>query len=450
MAINSTLKGIYQNAIDNKFGYDLTSLTHYGLVGIGTSNPEKYSSCLSFAKECQTIALNDCQSYIVKNGIGENHEFIDAPLAALFLSNHKMKIFLTQYPKDGYSMVYINNNESTDILSILGTASQLMCGYKSFTDIMNSYRASNDKGDPNINARGFNRGDYLNELRGYFSKTDPQSITDYYITQYISGGGDPNPGYIGFAKIYHVDESQYDYVIAKVDLGASFKDYSQISGSKPTLESNKYAFTLNNNIKNFQELYEYIIKDGNILMPGIYGCDEKQYLCQWKGQGNVGLYNGQYKKSNAYGINMSDNVKIKHLQDSLIKLCRTNKDNIINIFTSSAHKIQKLLYNSKEKDVIPVINESEEIFSQYIDGRADFISTRYDKICNFLNESSIDNNNEPCINCESIRYASYEWSHPDFFYNYAVAGMAAAIGVVTLYGIYQYIHQPVDAHVHVD
>jgi hypothetical protein len=54
------------------------------------------------------------------------------------------------------------------------------------------------------------------------------------------------------------------------------------------------------------------------------------------------------------------------------------------------------------------------------------------------------------INCESIRYALYEWSHPDFFYNYAVAGMAAAIGVVTLYGIYQYIHQPVDAHVHVD
>jgi hypothetical protein len=72
---------------------------------------------------------------------------------------------------------------------------------------------------------------------------------------------------------------------------------------------------------------------------------------------------------------MNSYVKIEHLQDSLTKLCKTGKKNIISIFTSSARKIYELLYNSEEKDTIPIINGSEEIFNQYIDGRADFSSS---------------------------------------------------------------------------
>ena len=55
MTTNNALRRIYQNAIDSKFGYDLISTTYYGVVGVGTSNPEKYSDCLSFAIECQSI-----------------------------------------------------------------------------------------------------------------------------------------------------------------------------------------------------------------------------------------------------------------------------------------------------------------------------------------------------------------------------------------------------------
>ena len=415
MTINSKVRSIYQNAIDSKFGYDLISMTHYGVVGVGTNNPEKYSNCLSFTYECQSSTLSNCQSYIVKKGIGKNHEFIDAPLAALFLNNHKIEIFFTKYPRDGYNMEYV----SDDKLSILGTASPLICNFKSLTDIIKPYALDN-KGDPNINLRGFNRSGYLNELKGYFNKTEPQSITDYYVSQYISGGGDPNPGNIGFVKVFHIDENQYDYVITKVDLGASFKNYSQISGSQPTLEFNNYAFTIDYNVKNFRQLYEHVIKDGNILMPGsAYECEPRSTSCQWSGQGNIGLYNGQYKKSSAYGINMDNYVKKHHLQDSLTKLCKTSKEDIINIFSSSALKIHELLYNAVEKNRIPVINESEEMFNQYIDGRSNFISSRYDQLCNLMIESNREDNIEKANddNNEPLSYPWYDYNSPDFYSN---------------------------------
>lgn len=444
MTENSRLKNIYQNAVDKKFGYDLTSAIHFGIVGVGTSNPEKYSNCSSFANECQSVPLINCQSYIVKKGIGKNHEFIDAPLAASFLSSQKMGVFYTQYPREGYNIEYYDD----DKLSILGTASPLICNFRSFTDIIKPY-ALDAKGDPNINARGFNRNDYLNELKEYFNKTNPQSITDYYVSQYTSGGGDPNPGNIGFAKVNYIDRNQYDYVIAKVDLGASFKKYSQISGSKPTLEYNKYAFIIDDSIKNLQQLYEHIIKDGNILMPGAaYECNQRSTACQWSGQGNIGLYNGQYKKSSAYGINMNDYVKIENLQSSLTKICTTSKEDIVNIFASSANMIHELLYNSEEKNKIPVINESREIFNSYIDGRIHFINGRYDQLCNLMNESSTEGSNEHQIYNQPLSYPLYAPNHPEFFYNLALSAIMGAGIVVALHGIYQCIHKPLGNNIH--
>ncbi len=426
MITNNTLRSIYQNAIDSKFGYDLISMTYYGAVGIGTSNPEKYSNCLSFAIECQSIT--NCQSYVVKKGIGKNHEFIDAPLAALFLNNYKIETFFTKYPRDGYSIEYVND----DKLDILGTTSPLICNFKSLTDIIKPY-ALDGNSDPNINLKGFNRSSYLKELKGYFNKTEPQSITDYYVSQYISGGGDPNPGNIGFTKVSSVDDNQYDYVITKVDLGASFKNYSQISGSQPTLESNNYAFTIDPNVKNLRQLYEHVIKDGNILMPGLtYECEPRSATCQWSGQGNVGLYNGQYKKSSDYGINMGNYIKKHHLQDSLAELCKTSKEDTINILTSSALKIHELLYNSHEKEEIPIINEGIEAFNHYIHGRTDFVSSRYDQLCSYR-ELNIEDDNEQTShdNNEPLSYQWYDYHSPDFYSNILI-GVTTVGAIIAL------------------
>ena len=149
-------------------------------------------------------------------------------------------------------------------------------------------------------------------------------------------------------------------------------------------------------------------------MPGsAYECEPRSTSCQWSGQGNV----GQYKKSSAYGINMGNYVKKYHLQDSLTKLCKTNKEDVINIFSSSALKIHELLYNAVEKDRIPVINDSEEMFNQYIDGCSNFISSRYDQLCNLMIESNREDNIEKANddNNEPLSYPWYDYNSPDFY-----------------------------------
>lgn len=332
-------------------------------------------------------------------------------------------------------------NKVMRLFKVLGTASPLVCGFKSFHDIIKQYHTEENK-DPNVNLRGFRLSDYIDKLNEYFSKTDPNSITDYFISQYISGGGDPNPGNIGFAETYSNSGNMFNYIIAKVDLGASFKNYADIPGHEPTLEHNKYAFDIPEDIRDVTALYLYARQNGNMLMPGNeYECKELALNCQWTGQGNIGLYTGQYKKKNVYGINLSKYVQVKHLEKSIYKICSTEKSDVISAFTLSATEVRTLLDNSQEKNSIPIIKEGMNSFDQYVEGRAKFIGARYEHICSLTKEHDSEVSDE----LEPVSYAFYDYNHPNF--NHVVAAGVVAISLLGLgYCAYKYYqgHQHIE------
>ena len=309
-----------QESVQCHQAYDLSALKDMGEVGSGSSRPHIYKNG---------------QSYIVKDGIGKNHEFIDTVLAGSFVNFLHMDdscqrpdtvTYSTQYPKDGYSI----STDYCTMLSVLGTSNPLVEKFRSLSDIMRYFRGSRIDlvgKAPNIHESSFNQEGYIDALNNYFKNTNPQSIADYYVDQYISGGGDPNAGNWGFVEKQtsnNKTNKTYKYVLAKVDLGASFKAYKKISGDAPELGSNRYAFSILPHLKNFEEFYNHVTTHGNIVMPG----QEYEGGTPWTGQGNHGFYNGMYE-TGAYGIRMENYVKCEHLKTAIARLADVGKEALI-------------------------------------------------------------------------------------------------------------------------
>ena len=119
-----------QKSVQCHQAYDLSALKDMGEVGSGSSHPHIYQNG---------------QSYIVKDGIGKNHEFIDTVLAGSFVNflhkddscQWKDKVtYSTQYPKDGYSIL----TDYCTMLSVLGTSSPCIKQFRSLANIMQSFR----------------------------------------------------------------------------------------------------------------------------------------------------------------------------------------------------------------------------------------------------------------------------------------------------------------------
>ncbi len=385
---------------DSELVYNFSSVKFIKKIGVGTSNPDLYSNC-SLDLITSYDQCNRCESYIVKLGIGKNHEFIDSPLAAWFL-NYKKLHFSATYPKDGYLV----ENYNPISLKILGSASPLICNFESIYDIFKN--STNGRYfDVNINILSDNdKRSYIDNLKSHLNKTNPESIADYFIGQYLSGGGDPNPGNIGFAKICN-DSCQYSYVITKVDLGASFKSYSKtVTGNSPNLKFNKYAFEIPNEYCG-AKLYNFAIKNGNILMPGAEydgSIMERTSLQQnWRslkktlshgidsatfsGQGNTGFYNGYYNKNaDVHGIDMSEYVNENHLTNAIKKVCDFTKEELSNILQVMSTNILDLFSSTQQINDLPIIKDGQEEFDRYInEDIIGLIGLRYDCICQDAN-----------------------------------------------------------------
>ncbi len=236
---------------------------------------------------------------------------------------------------------------------------------KSIKDIAKKHHCIDDTGEVNIHRKNdivheTNSTAYLEELKEMLQNTDPQSITDNFIVQYIIGGGDPNPGNIGFAPA--PEGSGYKWVIAKVDLDASFKEPHELDAPDPT--HNKYAFEIpEDNLRSLDDLFKYVTTYGNALMPGreYYDPSKEGGNVTYQGQGNVGLGS----------IRMTDFITKDHLFESLKK--------VVNIdFSKKLHSIGETLYKSMEnmggREKLPFSNEVE--YGQYIIACIDLTAKR--------------------------------------------------------------------------
>ena len=140
--------------------------------------------------------------YFLKNEKNENIEFIDSVLANLFLQKlHDPNHPSVKYPKIGYGMSYLGFSKR-----IIGVINPFLQNWTSLGHLIENYRPKNKsisfspRDELNIHQKGFHIKDYLGNLTEYINKTDPQSIADFYVDQYISGGADPHPSNWGFTK----------------------------------------------------------------------------------------------------------------------------------------------------------------------------------------------------------------------------------------------------------
>jgi len=303
---------IYQ-ALLHSPSYDLTNMKDMGEIGSGSTLPHLYK--------------NGVHKYLVKKGIGINHEFIDGPLAGEFLNFlHNNSKISPKYPKISYHVLY-DASDPKAILDVLGIVSPWIDNFESLYDIMIKYKRSRelckytwaeilinfeeskkDRSLVTVNERNFQHGQYMNELTQIFDSLDPIQITDYFIDMFISGGSDPNPTNWGFTK------TESECILTKVDIEASFKDYKNISGDDPQLEYNAFAFDLPRNLVTIQILFDFVSKDGYLLMPGkAYEPIENNKRAgsrqvatkdsasmdknrrSYSGQGNMGFFNGLYR-----------------------------------------------------------------------------------------------------------------------------------------------------------
>ena len=103
-------------------------------------------------------------------------------------------------------------------------------------------------------------------------------------------------------------------------------------------------------------------------------------LFGFSGQGNAGFYGGKYKKSNSSGVCLSRYVKPVHLKKAINRILKIGKEQIIENFKSSACRIFGLLSTSKGTENISEVGKNKRVFDEYIEGRAKFISNRFDTL----------------------------------------------------------------------
>jgi len=428
--------------------YKLSAYKNVGKVGDGSSNPDRYTNCTEFTKRktCTEYAQENCQSFIVKNGIGDNHEFIDVVIASLFLNSPSIKSS-TLFPENGYKI--IQNSASVDII---GSVSLEICEFKTIKDIFKKYD-TDFNGEVNIRKTSVQTGAYITALKEYLKNTKPESIVAYFILQFISGGGDPNPGNFGFVKNL-IKTSDYKYLLAKVDLGASFKRYSdEVTGDKPTLEFNRYAFEIPVDITNFSELYSYITQNGRILMPGeayssqkpshikyenhlkteearkkakkvlgmiprqgligqVMGLKPSTFDSLFSGRSDAGFYSGQYPDGTT-GVNIQEYIKIEHLENFVQDFCADKKRDTINKdliesqqsvkggleSTTQWQEVQSLLKDTEEKIV------SWDVYMEQINT---LVISRYDRVCTFVEKEKTVISNKQQDHSESEVTATVE------------------------------------------
>ena len=356
---------IYQELL-NSPSYDLTNMKDMGEIDSGSSLPHLYQ--------------NGVQKYLVKKGIGKNHEFLDGPLAGVFLNFlHKNSEISPKYPKMGYHILY-DASVPNAIPDVLGIVSPWIDNFESLYDIMIKYKISrlqnseqNKKVRPlvTVHDKNFQHGEYMKELTQLFGSLNPVQITDYFIDMFISGGADPNPTNWGFTK------TKSECILTKVDIEGSFKDYKDISGDDPQLEYNAYAFDLPRNLVTFQSLFDFVKNDGYLLMPGKAYEPINKMKKAYSGQGNMGFYNGFYR-TRIRGINLAEYVKLEHFIKSITRIKQIGKNAIIAKFKESAKNIYSLLNYSNQRGQIPLIKDGKEVFDKYIEGRAMFIEDRLD------------------------------------------------------------------------
>ena len=356
---------IYQTLL-NSPSYDLTNMKDMGEIGSGSSVPHLYE--------------NDVQKYLVKKGIGINHEFLDGPLAGQFLNFlHKNCEISPKYPKIGYHILY-DPSVPNAIPDVLGIVSPWIDNFESLHDIMIKYKRSRVQNLEQskkirslvtVHEKNFQHSEYLNELKQLFDSLNPMQITDYFIDMFISGGADPNPTNWGFTK------TKSECILTKVDIEGSFKDYKDISGDDPQLEYNAYAFDLPRNLVTFQSLFDFVKNDGYLLMPGKAYEPINKMKRAYSGQGNMGFFNGLYR-TKIRGINLAEYVKLEHFIISIQRIKEIGKNAIISKFKESAKNIYNLLNESNQREQIPLIKDGKEVVDKYIEGRASFIEDRLD------------------------------------------------------------------------
>lgn len=413
----------------NSLLYRLDRFSNVGKIGSGSSNPDRYTNCTDYQKKstCEYYTQKKCQSFIVKLGIGSDHEFIDTVLASLFLNSFNIS-GTALFPHNGYK---VSNN------AIVGGVSLELCEFETIKDIFKKHDKDYN-GEVNVRKTSIGAQNYLEELNYYLNNTDPKSIILYYILQFISGGGDPNPGNIGFAK--NPDStSKYPYVFAKIDLGASFKEYNAtIKGNIPTLESNLYAFDIPNDIKSLSDLYNYIIKNGRIFMPGeaysskkpgnteptshfkteaarqkakkilalfprdVLGLPPSQYASLYSGRSDTGFYDQQYP-GGITGISAKNYISESVFQNTLQEFCSSMPLNTVtSIFSeSNLTYIQDLQSTSNSVRILALLQtEDSQIYpyNNYTHQIIDLISKRHNRICSFIKpEYQLSSNTEESI-----------------------------------------------------
>ena len=366
---------IYQTLLKSSY-YDLTNMKDMGEIGSGSTIPHLYK--------------NGVHKYLVKKGIGINHEFIDGPLAGEFLNFlHNNSKISPKYPKIGYHVLY-DASVPKAILDVLGIVSPWIDNFESLYDIMIKYKKSKElckytweeilinfekskkfRSFVTVHEKNFQHGQYMNELTHLFDSLDPMQITDYFIDMFISGGSDPNPTNWGFTK------TKSECILTKVDIEASFKDYKNISGDDPQLEYNAFAFNLPRNLVTYQSLFDFVKNDGYLLMPGKAYEPINNMTRSYSGQGNMGFFNGWYTRKTK-GVNLTEYVKLKHFINSIQRIKEIGKNAIIAKFKESAKNIYNLLNYSNQRAQIPLVKDGKEVFDKYIEGRARFIEDRLD------------------------------------------------------------------------
>jgi len=367
---------IYQILL-NSPSYDLTNMKDMGEIGSGSTIPHLYK--------------NGGHKYLVKKGIGINHEFIDGPLAGDFLNFlHKNSTTSPKYPKIGYHILYDTSIPNV-IPDVLGVVSPWIDNFESLYDIMIKYKRSSElckytweerlinfeeskklRNLITVHGKSFQQGQYMQELTQLIGSLNPIQITDYFIDMFISGGADPNPTNWGFTK------TKSACILTKVDIEASFKDYKNISGDVPQLEYNAFAFDLPRNLVTVQSLFNFVQRDGYLLMPGkAYEPIGKKQRGDYSGHGNVGFFNGLYI-TKIKGVNLKEYVKLEHFVKSIKRIKDIGKNAIIAKFKESAKNIYNLLNYSNQRGQIPLIKDGKEVFDKYIEGRARFIEDRLD------------------------------------------------------------------------
>jgi len=366
---------IYQTLLNNP-SYDLTNMKDMGEIGSGSTLSHLYK--------------NGVLKYLVKKGIGINHEFIDGPLAGEFLNFlHNNSKTSPKYPKMGYHVLF-DISVPNAVPDVLGIVSPWIDDFESLYEIMIKYQRSyefceytweeiliNFEESKNVRAlftiheKNFLLGQYMNKLTQIFDSLNPLQITDYFIDMFISGGSDPNPTNWGFTK------TKSGWILTKVDIEGSFKDYKNISGDNPQLEYNAFAFDLPRNLVTFQSLFDFVQKDGYLLMPGKAYEPSDERKRAYSGHGNMGFFNGLYRKK-IRGLNLAKYVKLGHFIKSIQRIKEIGKNAIIAKFQESAKNIYNLLNYSNQRGQIPLIKDGKEVFDKYIEGRARFIEDRLD------------------------------------------------------------------------